>query len=92
MRKLLESSHYSGSISLFSSWSDYKSDFKELGEARGSREKLTGNLLIMTAAVVITSEEMLVTLMSETLLLLIQCQWSMTIIMLVDAMTNDDDK
>ena len=32
------------------------------------------------------------TLMSETLLLLIQCQWSMTIIMLVDAMTNDDDK
>ena len=39
-----------------------------------------------------SSEEMLATLMSETLLLLIQCQWSMTIIMLVDAMTNDDDK
>ena len=39
-----------------------------------------------------SSEEILATLMSETLLLLIQCQWSLTIIMLVDAMTNDDDK
>ena len=52
----------------------------ELGEAKELRKNLPDNSLMMTAAVVM---KMLVTQMSETLLLLMQHQWSMMITMLV---------
>ena len=62
---------------------------QKIGRSKRVKEKINRQFIDDDSS---SSEEILATLMSETLLLLIQCQWSLTIIMLVDAMTNDDDK